>query len=234
MKFTIILCTRNRPQMLSNCIRSIQKLTIPSNCQLHLVVAENNANPDCEQLIKDLMKSTPSLDYTYILETKLGLPMVRNTSVETAIETNPDWIWFLDDDQIVGSELLTIYNEVIQSQAADVFTGPVNYILPENIRPENLPIWFKYPIPRHDHSHLKSLDSAGAGNTIAKSSFFNGQQHEFRFKEKFRFTGGEDTDLFSRIKYSGGIIRYVKDAVVDEVCRFGEIKFKVVDSKRIF
>ena len=41
--------------------------------------------------------------------------------------------------------------------------------------------------------------------------------HEFRFKEKFRFTGGEDTDLFSRISNSGGVIRYVKDAIVREV-----------------
>ena len=231
MKFTIILCTRNRPQMLSNCIRSIQKLTIPSNCQLYLVVAENNANPDCEQLIKDLMKSTPGIDYTYILETKLGLPMVRNTSLETAIKTKPDWICFLDDDQFVGRDWLTVYHKMIQTNSADVYTGKLNYVLPENIQPENLPIWFKFPFTQHEYPDLVILDSTGTGNTIVKASYFNGQSFAFRFNEKFRFTGHEDYDLFSRINNCGGVIQYVKAAVANEIIAEERISIKWMTTK---
>ena len=211
MKFAIALCTRNRPQMLTTCINSIQSLIIPPNCNLHLVIVENDDYPKCESLISNLMKSTPHIEFSYILEKKMGIPIARNTSLESAIKSNPDWICFIDDDEIVNKDWLMKYHEIIQIDSADVFTGPVDQILPKN-----LPVWFKFP-SAYRFEHLSEMDTAATNNTIAKSSYFNGQRHKFRFNENFRFTGGEDTDLFSRICNSGGVIRYVKDAIVKEV-----------------
>ena len=220
MKFTIALCTRNRPQMLTACINSIKSLIVPSDCQLHLVIVENDEKPKCETLVKELMKSTPDLDYTYIFERKLGIPIARNTSLEVAIQTDPDWICFIDDDETVNSDWLVKYYEIIKTESADVYTGPVEHILPEN-----LPVWFKFPKP-YRFENLEEMDTAATNNTIAKSSYFNGQQHAFRFQEKFRFTGGEDTDLFSRIKVSGGLIRYAREAMVCEVVAEERIRIK--------
>ena len=231
MKFTIALCTRNRPQMLTTCINSIKSLEIPLNCNLHLVIVENNENPDCKHLIQDLMKPSPQIGYTYCLEKRLGLSMVRNTSLESAINSNPDWICFLDDDQFVERDWLTSYHSIIQTNVADVYTGKVNYVLPNNIQPENLPVWFKFPFTQYEHPNLIILDSAGAGNTIAKASYFNGQPYEFRFNEKFHFTGGEDFELFKRITNSGGVIRYFKEAVANEIVAMERISIKWVIKK---
>ena len=200
MKYTVVVCTRNRPQMLANCLNSIQQLVIPPNCNLQLVVVENNENPECESLVDDQMKLTPDIKYTYNLEKKLGLSVVRNTALELAIKTDPDWIWFLDDDQVVGRNILAIYHDIIQSDSADVYSGKINYILPENIQPEDLPIWFKFPFTQYEYPDRLILDTTGTGNTITKASYFNGQQHKFRFDEKFRFSGHEDYDLFERNK----------------------------------
>ena len=226
MNFAIALCTRNRPQMLTACINSIQSLKIPPNCNLHLIIVENNENPNCESLIKDLMKSSPHIKFVYSLEKKIGLPMARNTSLESAIETDPDWICFIDDDEIVNSDWLMKYYENIHTNSADVFTGPVDQILPEN-----LPIWFKFP-SAYRFKHLSIMDTAATNNTVAKSSYFNGKPHKFRFNEKFRFTGGEDTDLFSRIRISGGVIRYVHDAIVSEVVAQERISIKWMLAKQ--
>ena len=231
MKFTIALCTRNRPQMLSNCIQSIQQLTIPANCQLHLVIVENNESPDCETLVNNLIKSTPDLSYTYILEKKLGLSTVRNTSVELAVKTNPDWICFLDDDQFVGRDWLITYHNIIQTNSADVYSGKLNYVLPNNIQPENLPIWFKFPYTYFEFPDRTIFDSTRTGNTIVKASYFNGQPFEFRFDERFRFTGGEDYELFSRINSCGGVIQYVKDAVANEIIAVDRISIKWMVTK---
>ena len=231
MKFAIAVCTRNRPQMLSNCIRSIQNLTIPSNCQLHLVIVENNENPDCESLINDLMNSTPDLNYTYVLEKTLGLSTVRNTSVETAIKTNPDWIGFLDDDMYIGRDWLTKFHNVIQTESADVYTGKLNYVLPDNMQPENLPVWFKFPLTQFEYPDDFIFDATGTGNTVVKAGYFNGQLRKFRFDEKFQFTGGEDYDLFNRIYKTGGVIQYVKDAVANEIIARDRISIKWVVSK---
>ncbi len=226
MKFTIALCTRNRPQMLSACIKSVQSLVIPANCQLHLVVVENNVNPECESLVHKLMKATPDLSYTYVQEKKLGLSTARNTSVDVAIETNPNWICFIDDDQTVWQSWLNAYREAIKTNSADVFTGPVNYTLPENILDEDLPTWYKMPSRKYNPAHLESLDSTGAGNTIAKVSYFNGQPDKFRFDDKFQFTGGEDSDLFIRLKFAGAVIRFVEGASVNEVIASDRIRIK--------
>ena len=226
MKFTIALCTRNRPQMLTACINSIQSLNIPPSCNLHLVIVENNDNPKCESLVSNLMKSTPQIKYTYTLEKKIGIPIARNTSLEIAIKSNPDWICFIDDDEIVQNDWLMKYYETIQTNSADVFTGPVDQILPEN-----LPVWFKFP-SAFRFEHLSVMHSAATNNTIAKSCYFNGQRHEFRFNENFRFTGGEDTELFNRICNSGGVIRFVEDAVVNEIVAQERISIKWMLAKQ--
>ena len=226
MKFTIALCTRNRPQMLTACINSIKSLKIPSGCQLALVIVENNKKPECETLVRDLMKLKPDLSYKYILEEHLGIPFARNTSLEAAMKTEPDWICFIDDDETVKMDWLEKYYEIIQTNSADVYSGPVDHILPDE-----LPIWFKFPKP-YRYENMAVMDTAATNNTIAKSSYFNGQQHEFRFQEKFRFTGGEDTDLFSRIKLSGGVIRYALEAVVFEEVPKDRIKIKWMLAKQ--
>ena len=118
------------------------------------------------------------------------------------------------------------YYETIQINSADVFTGPVDQILPEN-----LPIWFKFP-PAFRFEHLSVMHSAATNNTIAKSCYFNGQRHEFRFNENFRFTGGEDTELFNRICNSGGVIRFVEDAVVKEIVAQERISIKWMLAKQ--
>ena len=226
MKFTIALCTRNRPQMLTTCINSIKSLEIPPNCKLHLVIVENNETPDCKHLVQDLMKSSPQIGYTYCLEERLGLSMARNTSLESAIMSNPDWICFLDDDQFVERDWLISYHNIIQTNLADVYSGTVNYVLPNDIQPEDLPVWFKFPFSNYEYQNLIIQESAGTGNTIAKASYFNGQPYEFRFDEKHQFTGAEDFELFKRISNSGGIIRHYSEAVANEIIALERISIK--------
>ena len=226
MKFAIVICTRKRPKMLTTCVNSIHSLIIPPKCDIHLVIIENNEKPECESLIKNLMKSASHINYTYKLEKKPGLSTVRNTSLDVAIKFNPDWICFLDDDQFVERDWLTSYHNIIQTNSADVYCGKVNYVLPENIQLENLPIWFKFPFTQFEYPDLLVLDSAGAGNTTAKASYFNGRPYKYRFNEKFRFTGGEDFELFKRINDNGGVIQYVKNAKVNEVVAMERISIR--------
>ena len=210
MKFTIALCTRNRPIMLKSCIKSIQKLEIPKSCDLHLVVVENNVNSECKALVSKLMTLTPQIKFTYILEKKLGLSTARNTSLDSAISTAPDWICFIDDDEYVKEDWLLNYFNAINSAPADVYVGPV-----DRIAPKNVPISYKIP-SKHREEHLTIQNSASTGNVIVKASFFNGLQHNYRFDEKYQFTGCEDIDMFWRIRMTGGVIRYVANAVVYE------------------
>ena len=96
-----------------------------------------------------------------------------------------------------------------------------------------MPIWYKIP-SQHNPSHLESLESTGAGNTIVKICYFDGKPDKFRFDDKFKFTGGEDSDLFIRIKFAGAVIRFVEGASVNEIISSDRIRNKVGFSKRIF
>lgn len=210
MKVVVALCTRERPRMLQECICSIQKLKLPENWKLHLVVVENGNQPNCEERIVNQLKTTPHIGYTYKLEREIGISSARNTSIEEALNSDPDWIAFIDDDEQVPEEWLINFNTAMQMESADAYTGPV-----ERVLTEEAPIWYKSST-KLNYKNLSILDTAATNNTLANANLFNGVKMNLRFDESLNFSGGEDIKLFTTVSNNGGVIRFVADTLVYE------------------
>ncbi|MBV6624303.1 MAG: glycosyltransferase [Rivularia sp. (in: Bacteria)] len=96
---SVIICTRNRPEQLKNCIKSLEKLsTLPDQ----IIVVDNQ---DQNDETFDIVKKSP-LKIEYVREPRAGLSIARNTGIKQSVcdliaftdddvETHPDWIFRL-------------------------------------------------------------------------------------------------------------------------------------------
>src|SRR5262245_18908423 len=94
------VCTAGRPQMLTACLSSIARQRLPERCpepwQLHLVVVDNEPEPNNQQLVEEFAASCP-FPVRYVHEPRRGIPQARNAVLD-AFEDRSDWIAFTDDD----------------------------------------------------------------------------------------------------------------------------------------
>ncbi|RIA56041.1 glycosyltransferase family 2 protein [Dichotomicrobium thermohalophilum] len=208
----VTVCTRERPQMLMACLRSVLPQLEASAAKTSLVVVENDDRPRNRGGGGfDLAHQHPSVHVEYRLEPELGIPFARNTAVETALALGADWIFFIDDDEEACDGWFEAHLAAIRAWDAEMFRGPVKYIYPDD-QPE----WLR--MPEFDGGPTGSVVKAAyTGNLAAKACIFAGDGLGLRFSSQFRFSGGEDVDFSRRAVANGACVRWVREAIVSEV-----------------
>ncbi|NUN66288.1 glycosyltransferase [Pseudanabaena biceps] len=93
---SVLICTRDRPEQLAQCLRSLQQLSPAPN---EILVIDNAPSSDTTYL---LMAQFPTV--RYVLEPRPGLSVARNTGIHHA---NSEIIVFTDDDVEVHPDWLT-------------------------------------------------------------------------------------------------------------------------------
>ena len=125
----VAICTRNRPQLLRSCLESVLGLVVPPRVQPCIVVVENDALPTCRCYVESCMREAPEpWKIVYGHEPNLGIPLARNLSVEIALGEDPDWIAFIDDDEVVDHQWLERMIGAAHELDCDVLQGPVEYL----------------------------------------------------------------------------------------------------------
>lgn len=109
MKISCIICTKDRPQELKNCLISLMNQTI---LPIEIIIVDASAiSNSCE--VQNVLKqlATKGINVKYI-SAKPGLPSQRNIGISQAIG---DIIFFFDDDVILEKnylkEILKVYKE---------------------------------------------------------------------------------------------------------------------------
>ncbi len=118
---TVAICTKDRPENLARCLKSLLKLQKPDSqgSRRFEVLVVDNA-PSNEQT-KALVTSLPSVHY--VREPKPGLDFARNRALK---EATGDLLAFLDDDVVVDSNWLDGLIETwSENPDAAAFTGLV-------------------------------------------------------------------------------------------------------------
>lgn len=90
---SVILCTRDRPEALKTCLRSLQNLSTPPH---EIIVVDNAPRTTATQ---ELVAQMPEIKY--VCEPKPGLSIARNTGIE---HSSGEIIAFTDDDVIVHQD----------------------------------------------------------------------------------------------------------------------------------
>ena len=198
----VVVCipTCQRPQNLASLLASIEALD-RTGIELHAVVVDNDAGRSAEPVVRAAMaRSAIPLRYDCVAER--NLPVVRNRLVELASMLRPDWIWFLDDDQLVEPDALRLMLSTAEASGADCIVARV-------------PHTFEGSTSRWAHwSHLfdevarpTGKPTRGFGTNGPLLRFGAVAQMGQPFDPRLRFAGGhhggEDSHFFTRFHARG-------------------------------
>lgn len=207
MKIAICISSRKRPEGLRTLLESINRISVPVDIAINIIIVENDDNNYSEQLVNDF-KDKSTYNLKYVLETKQGLAYARNRSVKEA--AGMDFCCFVDDDQVVANEWLS---ELVRCQKEFDADGVWGI---------NPPV-FKNRVPDYVHE-FHNPENYKYG-TIVRKAFTNClmlrkkilDQLNGPFDERLNFSGGEDSYMTLLFSKKGGIIRCNPYAVAYEI-----------------
>lgn len=203
--------TYKRPKMLLKTIESILQNNIDKSLidNVDIIIIDNDVNKSAEDVVNNIKKSKNKFSIHYYSFIEKGLSKVRNEIFKRALEYNPDYIIFIDDDEYAAQDWLNQLLLKIVSNEADMVLGRVIPVFESKVSP-SLVYWFKY----HDFVDNIKLKFVDTNNLIIRSEFI--KKNNISFDLRFNTTGSEDTFFGIQALKNGAKILWAKNAVVYE------------------
>ena len=215
MTISFIICTYNRDKYIYECLSRLAKNTEQDNWEIVLVNnnSTDNTVAECERFVRDY----PKTNYRYFLETQQGLSFARNRGIT---EAKGEWFVYLDDDAMVEEDYIAhLQTRLIQHPDVGAFGGPIEPFF-EGETPNWLNPWSmgfvsaidlgtqvklfpkkRYPIGANMGISRATIENVGVFNTALGRTGNN-------------LLGGEEKDIFNRIRQAGIPILYFPDIKV--------------------
>jgi phosphatidyl-myo-inositol dimannoside synthase len=208
LRVVVGVCTWRRPRMLLHCLEAMALQIVPGGVDLHVVVVDNEAEPNNQDLVHGFAAQCP-FPVHYVHERRQGIPIARNAVIDKARELAADWIAFTDDDCWVNPSWLMSLLHAAKRHEADVVYGRREFVLPSTF-------WAVAP-EEGGHAEGAWLRTAATHNVLfsARLIIDDGRGEGLRFDE--HLAHGEDTDFFHRAFLRGAKITYSHRAVVFEI-----------------
>lgn len=208
----IAVCTRRRPQMLAQCLVSLQSQhALPAGIELQLLVVENDDAPLVDELVKSLQVTSP-YPLHYVQEPQAGLSYARNMALSQAMRLEANWLAFIDDDESAEPQWISELYRVAKAFSADAVRGPVLYHFPEADKWAHLRQGRSKGVAEEG-----SVVKEGATNNILiDRRLFSEDALALRFDLRLNFTGGEDKLFFIQANQAGARMVFAPSARVHE------------------
>ena len=126
MKFLTCICTYKRNISLNKCLKSIEKITLPINTHITILIVDNTINNNSYSLINKIKKKY-RFKIIYVNEKKRGIVNARNRCLKEVKKINCDYISFFDDDCTIDRNWFKNISKLIKNKNADIITGPQIY-----------------------------------------------------------------------------------------------------------
>lgn len=217
---SIIVCTYNRDKFIYDCLKRIADNGFPED-GYEVILVNNNSTDSTEQLCKKFISDYPQVQFRYFNETNQGLSYARNRGIA---EASGDWVVFLDDDAMMHPGYLSnLKKRLDQYPDAGAFGGEITPEFESGTTPEWLCKWTyswvsainlghevclfeggKYPVGANMGMSRRAIETCGLFNTELGRTENN-------------LMGGEEKDIFNRIKKEGFPVYYFPDVAVNHV-----------------
>lgn len=193
MKISVLITTRNRPEILKQCLKSLIR---QSRRPDEIVVVDNSSSDNTNEIIK----SFHGLKIKYFLEKNIGIAYGRNRGLK---EAKGDIFAFIDDDCLATKNWLKEIEKTFKSDKNIVgIVGRNENMFPKNPYATAEQCWFLFWYLRHISSleRQERLTSGGLinfKNAAFRSSFLDSLKFDNRLS-----TGNyseEDTEIRGRI-----------------------------------
>lgn len=114
LSITVVICTRDRPQQVERCLRSLQAAVCPPD---QIIVVDNAPQSDATQ---QRVAALPGVQY--VREPQAGLDVARNTGIR---HSRSDIIAFTDDDVQIHPYWLAGVRRAFRDDRVQAMTGLV-------------------------------------------------------------------------------------------------------------
>ena len=215
MKISVVISTYNRARFLSGLFDSISKQTLSFN-EFEVIIINNNSTDETESLSQEFIRNNGGINTLYFIESSQGLSFGRNRGIK---ESGSELVTFIDDDALPAPDFLEKTVKFFDEHPEAGAAGGKILLQFMDRKPE----WYNRFL-----SPLLGYFNYGDRTKPFTNNYFRGSNMTFRkslfdafepFNTKLgRFgdilTGGEEKELFYRLKNNGIKLWYIADAVV--------------------
>lgn len=207
-RIAIGICTYRRPEGLSRLLDSLQNLGLRNpDDDVGIVVIDNSPDGSARALC-DLKAETSRFRVRYVNETRKGLSNARNAALSESRALGARYLAFIDDDEMAQKTWLQDLVDTIETSGATIAAGP-SYPLFAAPPGKWLPIEAYAYVPKERDGFADDASSANMMIDVTRLD-----QLGLTFDLSFNDTGGEDTQLITRLRAAGEKIAWSSNAVV--------------------
>lgn len=204
MKIDVCIATFKRPLMLSTLLSSLMQQDL-KGIAIRFIVIDNDREESARAAVEQFRQAS-GVEITYDVEPQQNIALARNRALS---HVSANYFAFVDDDESVSKQWLSLLLSCMEAHHADFVFGPVMSALPANA-----PSWAAACFKKSPLKTGTLMEFGGAGNVLGKMSAIN--HPVARFNPAFGLTGGEDTDFFYRLYLSGKRLVWCNEASATE------------------
>ncbi|MDL2222607.1 glycosyltransferase family 2 protein [Bacteroidales bacterium OttesenSCG-928-M11] len=215
--FSIVVCTYNRANYLTQTLVSIAEQTFPME-NFEVLVVDNNSLDDTEETVRVFIASYPNIQMRYLREMNQGVSYCRNLGVS---EARGEFIVFIDDDETVDKTfLMALYSFFKDHPEAKLCAEPVfpvyNSDKPKWLSPFTERLLTGAYYKGNKVKKVKAKDYPGTGHATFRRDLFTkyGGFKTDLGRKGSSLMGGEDKDFFLRLIEQGIDCYYIPQAIV--------------------
>jgi len=211
---SLIICCHNSADKLPQTIKHVNELTVHSDIPWELIIVDNASTDGTSEIAAEILSPGIKKIAKIIIENTLGL---RNARLRGIAESKYDYISFIDDDNWIHPDWITVVFQVMSEHPEIGACGGIGYPSTESTPP----VWFDqykacYAVGPQGESTGYVSDSRGylwgAGLSIRRSAWEEIISHGFSFTLSGRhganLSSGEDSEICYALRYYGWLLWY--------------------------
>lgn len=217
-KLSLIIATYNRSQSLLRTLSSVVAQSAPAQLW-ECVVVNNNSTDDTIDVFARFAAENQAFNLRMVTETEQGLSAARNCGIRASVG---EIVAIVDDDETLESSYIESYIEFFDSFPTAMAAGGAVRAVYEGSRPR----WMSHYTERMIANPLdldvvvtlfpKNRVPAG-GNMAFRREVFErvGSFNPRLGRNGQSLIGGEENDLFARLRAAGELLYFVPNAAID-------------------
>ena len=216
MKLSIVISTYNNASSLVRTIESVAKQDADRSLW-ECVVVNNASTDDTISKVESLIKQYSNINLCLVEESQQGLSFARNRGIA---ESKGNIIAFIDDDETINSGFVSAYIDIFHNHGAFAAAGAVKACY-DSGRPKWMSKYTEQmianPIDLGNEVVTIASNITPAGGNMAFNreifTLYGGFDTELGRKGS-ELLGGEENDIFERIRSLGERVYYAPNAIV--------------------
>lgn len=215
MELSIVISTYNNATSLIRTLESVAKQDAEQSLW-ECVVVNNASTDDTNARVKEFINAHSNINLRLVEEPAQGLSHARNKGIA---ESKGDIIAFIDDDETINEGFVTAYIDLFRNHGAFAAAGALE-VRYDSKRPSWMSHYTEKMIanPLHLGNKITTIASSvtpTGGNMAFNREIFNlygGFDTEFGRRGE-QLLGGEENDVFERIRNLGERVYYTPYAI---------------------